>query len=617
MILLLAAITTAGDLSGMVDAYLTKIAESHWAARKAEIAALRTPAQIAARQQRVRDAMLRSIGGWPARTPLLPKVTGTLHRQGYRIEKLTYESLPGFRVTANFYIPNGAGPFPAVLGVAGHSNEGKAAEIYQRGWIGMVRRGIAVLAYDPPGQGERSEYWDANANRSRVGIGTREHTMAGLQCMLTGTSIARYEIWDGVRGLDYLLTRPEIDPVRIAVAGNSGGGTQSAYLSALEPRLAAAAPSCYITSWEKLWFKPGPQDAEQNFWGFIRDGLDFPDFLTAYAPRPVKMLTAIQDFFPIDGARASYAEASAIFAKLDAREKVGFFEYDDTHGWSKPRREETYRWFEKWLLGREGDGKEAESTAEKPETLNVTATGQLATSGGSETVASLNRKRAEEMYPNRAAARRGADIAALVRKRLVFETPGAVSAKKIGDAPGGGEQLLIATEPGITVEAVLYQRPGAKRTLLVLDPQTKAPAPEGDSNVCYLMVRGWGASAPPKTTSSGYGASYQTFMRAYLLGRTMAGMQSTDVMAAIRYLESRGFRSISIHGEGSGEALALYAGLLNPNIVSVHRAGRIPTFLEIARMPDHNGLLELIVPGVLADFDLSDLEKALGSRYAR
>ncbi|MEZ5356034.1 MAG: acetylxylan esterase [Bryobacteraceae bacterium] len=624
MILLLAAITAAGDLSGMVDAYLTAIAQSHWKERKAEIAALTTPEQIRARQQRVRQAMLRSLGGWPEKTPLEPQITGTLYRDGYRIEKVIFQSLPGFKVTANFYLPStGNGPFPAVLGVAGHSNEGKAAEIYQRGWIGMVRRGIAVLAYDPPGQGERSEYWDAAQSRSRVGIGTREHTMAGLQCLLTGTSVARYEIWDGIRAFDYLLTRKEVDGARIAVAGNSGGGTQSAYLSALEPRLAAAAPSCYITSWETLWFDPGPQDAEQNFFGFIRDGLDFSDFLTAYAPRPVKMMTAIRDFFPIAGARATFAEAAGIFEKLGSREKVGFFEYDDTHGWSKPRREETYRWFEKWLLGREGDGLEAESTAEKPDALNVTATGQLATSGGSETVASLNRKHAERIYPRRTAALASsggpAGIAPLVRRRLAVTMPAAeIHARKIGSS-AGGEQLLIETEPGITVEAVLYTRPGATDTIVVLDPATKADPATVDSraNVCFLMVRGWGASAPPPTKRSGYGASYQTFMRAYLLGRTMAGMQTTDVLGAIAYLRSRGMARIRIHGHASGEALALYAGVLDPQIASVRRAGSMPSFLEITRMPQHEGLLEMIVPGVLADFDLPDLEKALGARYEK
>lgn len=124
--------------------------------------------------------------------------------------------------------------------------------------------------------------------------------MAGTQCLLTGTTYARWETWDGVRAFDYLLTRPDVDARRIAVAGNSGGGTQSAYLAVAEPRLASGVASCYLTSWEKLWAGPGPQDAEQNFPGFLKAGLDFPDFPIAFAPKPFLMTTAIQDFFPID-----------------------------------------------------------------------------------------------------------------------------------------------------------------------------------------------------------------------------------------------------------------------------------------------------------------------------
>ena len=171
-----------------------------------------------------------------------------------------------------------------------------------------------------------------------------------------------------------------MDPHRIAVAGNSGGGTQSTYLAAFEPRLAAAAPSCYITSWEKLWSGPGPQDAEQNFVNFLADGLDFPDFLLAFAPKPIQMAVAVKDFFPIDGARATYAEALRLFEVLGAGDRMGFFEYDDTHGWSQPRREATYRWFERWLHDRRDDGAEPAGTPDAPAVLQVTRTGQVATS---------------------------------------------------------------------------------------------------------------------------------------------------------------------------------------------------------------------------------------------
>ena len=222
----------------------------------------------------------------------------------------------------------------------------------------MVKRGFLVLAFDPPGQGERSEYFDQRLGKSSVGIGVHEHNMAGTQVLLTGATFARYEAWDGIRAFDYLLTRSDVDPKRIAVAGNSGGGTQSAYLAVVEPRLAASVISCYMTSWAKLWTKPGPQDAEQDFPGFLSAGLDFGDFMIAFGPKPITMLTGIRDFFPIEGARNTYTEVKRVFEVLDAPGQAGYFEYDDEHGWHKPRREATYRWLTKFLQGKDDDGAE-------------------------------------------------------------------------------------------------------------------------------------------------------------------------------------------------------------------------------------------------------------------
>ena len=164
--------------------------------------------------------MQEAIGGFPEKTPLNAKITGGFQRDGYRVENLVFESQPGFYVTANVYVPAGQGPFPAVVGVAGHSATGKAIATYQMAWIGMVKRGFLVIAFDPAGQGERSEYFEPTFGKSVVGIGVAEHNMAGTQTLLTGMGYARYEIWDGIRSFDDLLTRKDVDPKRIAVSGN-------------------------------------------------------------------------------------------------------------------------------------------------------------------------------------------------------------------------------------------------------------------------------------------------------------------------------------------------------------------------------------------------------------
>ncbi len=618
-------------LAGALDDWYGAIAAGHWKARAEKVARIRTAEQVRQRQTYVHDTILASLGGWPAKTPLHARITGSFERNGYRVEKLVFESMPGFRVTANVYVPTGKpGPFPAVLGVAGHSDVGKAAALYQMGWIGMARRGMLVLAYDPPGQGERSEFWDAATGKSRVGIGTREHTMAGIQCLLTGTNIARYEVWDGIRAVDYLVTRPDVDPKRIAVAGNSGGGTQSAYLAVLEPRLAAAAPSCYITSWEKQWFAGGPQDAEQVFDSFLARELDFPDFLIAMAPRPVKMMTAIRDFFPIEGARATFAEMQRVFEAAGARDKVDMFEYDDGHGWSKPRREATYRWFEKWLNGRDDEGVEPEIEVEPAASLQATATGQLATSGGSETVSSLNAKLAREQHAGRAAAK-GANTVELARKRLSIEEPVAPAAKKLGETGRDGyriERLLLDGEVPVPALAFLPAAGSAKKPgVLYVNAAGKSAdaAPGGDIEalaraghvVLSIDPRGWGETGRSPRGGGGYSGSYQTYMRGFLVGRYLPGLQVNDALRALAYLRSRpevDGGQVSVFGKGNGGVVALYAAALDRKVTKAAVERAVTSYLAIATAAQHEGVLDVVVPGVLRDYDLPDLASAMGTR---
>ena len=630
------SLEVSSGLGGMVDRYLTVIAKQQWEARAARVAALRTSAQVKERQAYVHRKMLEEIGGFPEKTPLHARITGTLDRDGYKVEKLVYESLPHYYVTATVFVPKaGKPPYPAVLGTAGHSAEGKAADLYQRAWISLARRGFVVLAYDPPGQGERLEYLDPASGKSRLGSGgTAEHTMAGTQCLLTGTNIARYFVWDGIRAFDYLVTRKDVDPKRVGVAGNSGGGTQSSYMAAFEPRLATAAPSCYLTSWEKLWAGPGPQDAEQDFAGFLGDGLDFGDFLIAFAPKPIQMAVATKDFFPIDGARATYAEARRVFEVLGAGERMGFFEFDDTHGWSKPRREATYRWFARWLQNKQDDGAETEIKVDTPKDLQSTETGQVATTfPGAETVQSLNAALAAKMYPRRAGAG-GKNIPALVRARLgVAAGRGVPAWDKHGEIERQGykiEKIEMQPEPGITVPALAFVPAGGnaqKPAVLWVDAAGKA-ADAGEGGAIEAVVRagnivlavdprGWGEGAAPAGPRGGYSKAYQTAMRALIVGRTMAGMQTGDVLRAFDYLAARHDvdpKRIAIVGKGNGGVVALYAAALEPRIAKVACEKSPASYMEIVNARMHAGIMDIVVPGVLRDFDLPDLAASVKPR---
>lgn len=623
---------TAG-LHHMVYDYLTAIAQADWQARDAHIAELKTPDKMKERQRYVRAKLTELLGGFPEKTPLNARITGSFQRDGYRVEKLVYESRPHFYVTADLYVPlSGHAPYPAVLGVAGHTDNGKAAALYQRGWIGLAKRGYIVLAFDPPSQGERVQYFDPELGRSRVGTATAEHTAVGLQCFLTGSNVANYIVWDGIRGLDYLISRPDVDAKRLAVAGNSGGGMQAAYLAGIEQRLAAAAPSCYMTTSEKLWTDLGPQDAEQNMPGFLAAGLDLKDFPLAFAPKPFEFLTATRDFFPIAGAHEAFAEARHIYEIMGCPECVNFFEYNDTHGWSQPRREATYRWFQRWLNGMPADeGAEPAFQVEPEENLWATPSGQLETSLKGETVQSLNGHLAEQL----AAARpplsgerlKGAIVARLGISAL-HATPTVEHYGEVGRSGYRIEKITFEPESKVHIPALAFvpSADGGRRpAVLYLNPAGKAAdaAPGGDLEalvragriVLALDARGWGETADANTRV--LTPHYSIAMRAMLVGRTLAGMQVTDVLSAFDYLRSRADvdpSRISLFAKGNAVVPGLLAAALEPGIANVACEGGPVSFLDIAKARFHGEIADIVIPGVLKDFDLPEVAASLAPR---
>lgn len=626
-----------GNLGQMATGYLTALAQRHWERRAEQVERIRSRAEVEERQAYIRARILESLGGLPEKTPLNARLTGTLARDGYRVEKVVFESQPRFYVPANVYVPTGGKPpFPAVLGTSGHFANGIYSSVQQRVWISLAKRGILVLAFDPPGQGERMQYYDPALGKSRVGIATVEHTRAGIQCLLTGTNLARYIVWDGIRAIDYLLTRPDVDPKRLGVTGVSGGGMQTAYLAAVEPRLAAAAPSCYITRWRQLWAGTGPQDAEQNLAGLIAAELDFADYLIAFAPRPMKVLTATRDFFPIEGARATFAEARRIYEVLGRPERIEFFEADTTHGWQQPRREATYRWFDQWLAGAAASSPEPSFETEPEENLHVTATGVVSTSLGGETVQSLNRAEAERLYSRRGVlrAKDPAALRQLVAARLGIsgELPGTVKATAHGELGRDGyriEKLALDTEPGIVVPALLLVPPsagGRRPAVLYLNSEGKSAdaGPGGDMEALaragYIVMapdpRGWGESADPRQLHV-YRGPWQLSMRAVLLGKTLPGMQVADVLRCIDYLAARpevDAARIAVFGKGHGGVLAQFAAALDPRIRKVAAERAVLSYMSVVRATLHEDLADLIVPGILRDFDLPDLAQAIRPR---
>lgn len=616
-----------GTPSARFERWLDAEAERALAAGARARRAASSSDDVRARAADTRRHVLEAIGGLPGeRTPLNVRVTGRLERDGYRVEHLVYESLPGFVVTANLYVPaGGRGPFPALLGTAGHSNAGKAEPVYQHAWISLARRGVIVLAYDPPGQGERLEYYDAASGTSRIGIGTREHTHAGQQCLLTGTSIARYMAWDGIRAIDYLLTRPDVDPARLGVAGNSGGGTQAAWLGVLEPRLSAIDVSCYITSWRALWDGPGPQDMEQVLPGFLTRGLDFSDLIVAAAPRPYLVSSAIRDFFPIEGARAAVAEARLGYGALGAADRLGTAEHDDTHGWKQPLREAAYRWFHRWWqdAGPSGNGDEGLVRVEPAERLRASPTGQVATAFRSRTIFDLNLERAQRL----AAGREAATPMRLRALLQVPDAPAATAAHREASAPVDGlrtERLELTVENGLGLPARLIHPSGPPRGVVLVADGRARPATEprqrrtreaarrwGRNGYLALVVdvRGAGGFAPVRG-EGGYSADYQRAASAWLLGTSVVGWQTRDLLAALAWLDRElpgPGRERVLHVAGSTAPAGLFAAALRP-VSAVWVEEGLVSYLDLATTRHYRAPAAVFVPGVL---EVTDLPEAM------
>jgi Acetyl xylan esterase (AXE1) len=313
-----------------------ELRQAHWSQVKTEDDLLRLRAEL-------RRSVLEMIGGLPTeKTDLHATVTGRISANGFHIEKLIYQSLPGLYVTALVYVPeNGDKVHPAILVAAGHSANGKIhyQDLCQR----LVQRGYLVISWDPVGQGERSQFWDAKAKKSRYNLICAEHAVMGNLAYLAGANLARWEIWDGTRAVDYLLTRPDVDGRRISLTGTSGGGFQTALLGALDERIRVVIPSCYITALpmriENRIFVDPDSDPEQDLFGFVSKGVDHAGLLLMMYPRAVMIATATLDFFPIQGAHKSYSEVRSFYERFGHADRIGFAESYNLHQYSLKNQE--------------------------------------------------------------------------------------------------------------------------------------------------------------------------------------------------------------------------------------------------------------------------------------
>ncbi|AMV36053.1 serine hydrolase [Planctomyces sp. SH-PL62] len=619
-----------GPPRAMLSRFLNGEAEKAFDARRAAVAAIKTPDDLVRRQVDLKARFLQALGDLPEKTPLNARVVAAEDRDGYRLERIVYESRPGHHVTALFYRPMGPPPFPAVLMPCGHDAVGKSAEGYQRACALLARNGIAALCFDPIGQGERRQVLGPDGAPIGPG-GTGEHTLIHVGALLVGRSTGGYRVWDGIRSLDYLASRPDVDASRLGCTGCSGGGTMTSYLMALDDRVVAAAPSCYITSMERLLATIGPQDAEQIVTGQVAFGLEHADYLGLRAPRPTLILASTRDFFDIQGTWTSFREAKRTYGLLGLPERVDIIEADETHGYPVAHRQAMARWMRRWLLGKDEPTTEAELAVLSDAALLCTTSGQVLADLHGKSAFDLNGERADELARARAAAgpRDRDALAAEVRRLIVLRDPiGPAGREDRGEAAWGGgtvRRLVFETEPGVKIPARLFTPAkvdeAARLTVMVGYVGDEAVAPGGPvaallaegRRVLTADLRGMGETAPEGDGGLA-GADAPNAYVALLLGRPLLGQRVGDLLAVLAALKDEAPGGLDLVGHGNAGPIALHAAVLEPKVAALTLDGAIASWADVVRTPLSRGQLANAVPGVLAVYDLPDLAAAFAPR---
>ncbi len=590
-------------------------ANASLSARHAAVMATATPQAMKARQAEVKAKILRLIGAPVYGQPLNAKVTGTVKGDGFTIQNLTYDGAPGEHVTANLFIPDGKGPFPAIILSPGHGNSGKLSN-YDFA-ANFARNGMVALAYDIVDEGERMENYDPVTGRSRGEKATGDHSLAAFPAIYGGEHVARYFLQDATQGIDYLQSLPEVDPRRIGAFGCSGGGTITAYLAALDDRVQAAGAACYVNDFNHILASVGPQDAEQSIPGFISGGLDIPDWVELTAPKPFAVISTTEDMFPFAGATAAVDEAKHVWGVLGAPDKLVWLTGPGPHGAIQPMGDKIVGFFRQ-SLGVQGTAVPfAALKPKRDEDLMVTPTGQLVTSGGTKTYADLERDHAASVAPSKAPDA-AVVKAAIVRLAGVTAKPGAAPVvEQVSDTT-----IRFPSDLG-PIEARVIKPAVTTKVVLLLDtaPLDQQTGPRGRATawakagytVVVLQARGADGMEESKATLAG--DENLLSLRAMMNGKTLPGMRIDDAIRAMDWITAA-FKGapVTVSGSGIMGPVALQAAALDDRITAVRTEGAVVSWKAALDRPIARDLPANAIPGVLTAYDLPDVMAAIGPR---
>jgi len=619
------------DVENQLPEYVKRKAFEYFKREEEEKSSIKSIEEFEKRRNRIREYFIDAIGGLDIeKTDLKAKITGTVERENYIINKIVYQSIPGFYVTANLYLPKEIEEkAPAVLFACGHWEWAKTAPEYQRICIELVNNGFVVLAVDPIGQGERMQYYDKFLKRTLVRWGTMEHSYAGLQCTLTGAGIARYFTWDLIRAIDLLESLPEVDNERMGITGNSGGGTQTSYMMLVEPRLKVAVPCTYITSREEYMKTGQAHDNEQNIFKAISMGLNYDDFVTGFAPKPVMIGAVDSDFFCIEGTLRSYERTKAIYKLYGKEEDIKLYVTKGTHSYNDELREEAVGWFVKYLKG-EKRSKSSDIKVEEDETLRCTISGQvLAEFDDAKNITELNydyfKKYHKEISGKENIREKLLEILNLPQdKRPLY--PRTIESGSFNGFPY--KKVFMFTETDITTAGVYFSGEGSNLcTLLLLDNGTEDILKEFDlirsflsrGDVFVYDPRGIGSVKCRDINLHGfyeyYGTEYKLNFDLIMLGTSMTALRVFDILRAFEYVkEVNPKATFSIAGKGVSSIYALFASVIDESVKEIYLEDILYSYEELISSRYYRYDSRLEIYGIARYFDIKDLISCISDR---
>ena len=619
----------------VLDDYVARVRAVN-ADRAKRLSSIRTKKEAFAYRDEVREAIDKAYLPWPSKTPLNARVVGTIERRYYRIEKIIFESRPGCLVTAHLYVPDKLdGPAPGIIGSCGHAADGKNASLYQAFCQRLARNGFVVLIYDPFNQGERDQYY-ALHSRESVRSSTHAHNMMGKQLELVGEWFGAWRAWDGIRALDYLLTRPEVDPRCIGLTGNSGGGTMTSWIWPVEERFSMAAPSCFVTTFAANLENELPADSEQYPPGVIGAGLDMADFFIARAPSPVILLGQAYCFFDRRGLKQAYSEVRRFYDIIGApANATDIFIGSEGHGFFRDNQEAMVRFF----ASHAGIQQVArlEETEDLSDVLNVTPKGEVVPEGATPIYDLIAQK---------------ADVLASKRKKLgkdelTRRVQGVLDLSDNRDLPHH-RWLRSTTEDGVrlaryaietegNIRAIMRKRlsnPSYSHTLdverevhlylphvsaeedLIEDPFAKSLK---EQHPLYALdVRGLGESLADDEREffHPYGNDYMCNGYGLMLGQSFLGRRVHDVLSTLDLLAHEGAQKIHLYGRGQGAIHALFAGFLHSGVTTITLKNYPLSYHAWTQTPLVSWPAANIPRGVLTLFDLPDLMDVVDKKLA-